>query len=68
MSYRNPTTYQAIQYVGRYLINGLNQTEAFRYAFPESKATPKTIHEAASRFHKLPKVQYHIRRFRLRMG
>lgn len=65
MSYRKPTTCQAITYTGKYLSNGLNQSKAFRDTFPKSKASAKTIHEYASRFHHSAEVQYHIWRIRM---
>jgi len=65
MSYRRPTKYQAIRYVGEYLSNGLNQSKAFRKIFPDSKASNKTIHEAANRFHNSHETQYHLWRMRM---
>lgn len=63
MSYRTPTTYQAIVYSGKYIVLH-SRSKAFRETFPDSKATMKTIHECASRFHQTPKIQYQIWRLR----
>lgn len=59
MSYRNPTTCQAIIYAGKYLIL-LNRSKAFKQTFPNTRASAKTIHECASRFHQLRDVQHQI--------
>ena len=64
MSYRRPSTYQAITYSGNFLGKGCNRSKAFRLTFPDSKANPKTINECASKFHKLLDVQYQIWRIR----
>jgi hypothetical protein len=63
MSYRKPTTYQAITFAGKFIVSH-NRSKAFRGTFPDSQASAKTIHESASRFHQTPEVQYQIWRIR----
>lgn len=55
MSQTRPTKSEIDTYAGHYVLYG-NQSDAFRAAFPKSKAKAQTIHECASKFHNSPKV------------
>lgn len=63
MSQANPTDAQIDAYASHYVIHG-NQSEAWRQAFPDTKAGVKVHHEKASTFHKLAKVQERIAELR----
>ena len=59
MSQRNPTDEEATKLASEYIQHG-DQTRAFRAAFPDSKATDKTISERASKTFDLSKVRTRI--------
>jgi len=63
ISQTNNTSSNKLHRIGKYLCC-LNQSKAFRAIFPDSKASAKTIHECASRFHHTPEVQYQLWRLR----
>lgn len=56
MSQSRPTDHEADAYAQSYVLYG-DQSRAFRAAFPRSTAKPKSIHERASKFHLITKVQ-----------
>ena len=56
MSFANPTQYQMTAYAESWIIYQ-DQTRAIRNAFPDSKATAKSLTEKASVFHNLVNVQ-----------
>lgn len=60
MSQRNPSDHEVDLYAQEYLVNGGDQTKAWRVAFPKSKAKAESQHEIASRFHDLIKVRSRI--------
>lgn len=60
MSQSNPTDVELDAYCGNYVLYG-DQSRAFRVAFPDSKAKPESVHEVASRFHSIVKVQSRIK-------
>jgi len=59
MSQAKPTDSEIDAYAGHYVLHGC-QSSSFRVAFPDSKAGQKVIHEKASTFHKIEKVQERI--------
>lgn len=59
MSQSNPTVIEATKYSENYILYG-DQSRAWRVAFPNSKAKPKSVNERASRLHNLDKVQSRI--------
>lgn len=59
MSQTNPTKAEIDKYAGHYVLHGC-QSKAWKIAFPKSKANQKVVHEKASSFHKLKKVQERI--------
>jgi len=63
VSQANPTLVEATTYAENYIIYG-EQTQAWRAAFPNSKAGQKAAHEKASVFHKIGKVQKRIEELR----
>jgi hypothetical protein len=66
MSQSRPTDAQATAYAENYVLYG-DQSRAFRVAFPGSKGKPESIHQKASVFHKLVKVQSMIAELRVVM-
>ena len=56
MSFANPTQYQMTAYAESWIIYQ-DQTRAIRNAFPDSKATAKSLTQKASTFHTLVNVQ-----------
>lgn len=48
----------------RCIVEGLNQTEAYRSAYPKNRSSDKTIWERASVLAKHPKVQERIKELR----
>ena len=56
MSQRTPTDAEATKYAGHYNIHKV-EVDAFKYVFPDSKATPKSLREKASLFHGAVNVQ-----------
>jgi len=60
MSQANPTESEIDKYSGHFVLYG-EQSNAWREAFPKSKAKGKSIHEKASRLHSLDKVQSRIK-------
>ena len=59
MSQSRPTKHETDTYSGHYVLHG-EQSNAFREAFPNSKAKAESTHVRASRFHSLSKVQLRI--------
>jgi hypothetical protein len=59
MSQSRPTDAEATAYAENYVLYG-DQSRAWRIAFPSSKARPKAVHEKASTFHRIEKVQKRI--------
>lgn len=59
MSQARPTDAEATAYAENYVLYG-DQSRAFRVAFPNSKGKPESIHQRASGFHKIIKVQSRI--------
>ena len=59
MSFANPTDIQLTKYAESYVIYG-DKTKAIRNAFPDSKATDKSLNEMGSKFFDLVKVQSRI--------
>lgn len=59
MSQSRPTKSEVDTYAGHYVLYG-EQSNAFRVTFPNSKAKAQTIHEKASKFHSIAKVQARI--------
>ena len=57
MSQQRPTDHEITVYASEYILNGGVQVQAWRKAFPKSKAGAKVQWEKASGFHKLKKVQ-----------
>lgn len=60
MSQSNPSDKEANDYAQEWILNGNDQSKAWRVAFPKSKASDKAIWENASTLHKNPKVQQRI--------
>jgi hypothetical protein len=60
MSQRNPTEGEAAQFALMYILER-DLSMAFKYVYPSSKAKDKTIHEKASRYYRLGKVQASIK-------
>jgi hypothetical protein len=60
MSQANPNKTQIDRGARAFILNGGNQSEAWREAYPDSKAKADSMHQAASRFFKLPQVQSRI--------
>lgn len=48
----------------RYIVEGLNQTEAYRSAYPKNRSSDKTIWERASRLASDPQVMARIKELR----
>lgn len=59
MSQSRPTKHETDVYSGHYVLHG-EQSNAFREAFPNSKAKAETIHVMASKFHSIDKVRTRI--------
>jgi hypothetical protein len=59
MSQSSPTDVEANTYAECWVLYGV-QTDAYRAAFPDSKANPKVHNEKACTFHKIGKVQERI--------
>ena len=59
MSQARPTKSEADKYASHYVLYG-EQSNAFRKAFPKSKADQKTTHSKASIFHSIEKVQARV--------
>lgn len=59
MSQSRPTKHEVDVYSGHYVLYG-EQSNAWRSAFPKSKATKASIHTRASKFHSLSEVQSRI--------
>lgn len=59
MSQARPTDIEADTYARHFVQLGV-KSDAFRVTFPKSKAADKAIHEKASTFHKIEKVQARI--------
>lgn len=55
MAQANPTDVEASIYSANYIIHE-NQSRAFKVVFPDTKGTPKSITERASKFHNTVKV------------
>jgi phage terminase small subunit len=66
MSQSRPTKAEIDKYAGHYVLHG-EQSNAWREAFPKSKAKTEVIHINASKFHKLPKVQLRVKEFSQRV-
>lgn len=60
MSQAKPTKAETDRYASHYVLTG-KQSEAFRVAFPKSKAAAETVHVKASYFHALGSVQVRIK-------
>lgn len=60
MSQARPTDLEATKYAASFIVCG-KKSDAFRVAFPKSKATAKSIHEKACKMHKTAKVQARIK-------
>ncbi len=52
----------------RYIVEGMNQSEAFRMAYPNNKSSEKTIWERASVLANTPKVKERIAELRDRLA
>jgi hypothetical protein len=63
VSQSRPTDPEANAYAESYVLYG-DQSKAWRIAFPSSKAKPKAVHEKASTFHRIEKVQQRIKEIR----
>ena len=63
MSQARPNQHEVDVYAGEWILNGGDQTKAWRKTFPESKAKPDVIHRKASVFHSLAEVQVRIKQF-----
>jgi len=59
MSQANPTKVQTNAYAENWVLYG-DQSRAWRLAFPKSKCKPESVHQKASAFHRLVKVQSRI--------
>jgi len=57
MSHRNPTQHEIDVYCGEWILNGGDQSKAWRVAYPTSKMIDTNIHARACEMHKLTKVR-----------
>ena len=57
MSQRNPTQHEIDVYCAQWILNGGDQSKAWRKAYPNSTADDKTVWEKAARMHAMSKVQ-----------
>ncbi len=60
MSQGNPSDKEIEDYCQAYMVNGNDQSDAWRKAYPTSKGSAKNVHEKASKMHKSAKVQQRI--------
>ena len=60
MSQGNPTELEINTYANEYLLNGGDQSAAWRKAYPKSNASPDSVNQIASRMHAMLKVQSRI--------
>jgi len=57
MSQANPTQHEIDTYCAAWILNGGDQSKAWRKAYPNSTADDKTVWEKAARMHAMSKVQ-----------
>lgn len=66
MSQNNPTDVQANKYAEIYVLYGV-KTDAWKNAFPDSKAKIDHVYTSASLFHDIPKVQQRVEEIRSKL-
>ncbi len=60
MSQGKPSDKEIGAYCQAWMVNGNDQSAAWRQAYPASKGSAKNVHEKASKMHKSAKVQQRI--------
>ena len=61
MSQGNPTQHEIDIYCGEWILNGGDQSKAWRKAYPISLATDKSVWEKAAKMHKMAKVESRLK-------
>ena len=56
MSQGNPTQHEIDVYCAEWILNGGDQSKAWRKTYPNNKAKDKTVWEMAAKMHAMPKV------------
>ena len=67
MSQSRPTKSEVDTYAGHYVLYG-EQSNAWRNAFPKSKAKAEVVHVKASAFHSIAKIQVRIKELEVKVS